>query len=85
MSEHNAEAWGEMAYLSRRMARIEIALTERIIHLEAEVAALKSSRSDAQPQADAGRTIYPDAREIDWCAPLAAESAIAKIMQRGDV
>ncbi len=76
MSEHNEEAWGEMAYLSRRMARIEIALTERILALEAEVAGLKGQPQDA-------RTVYPDAREINWCAPLAAESAIARIMEKG--
>ena len=39
MSEHNEESWGEMERLSRRMARIEIGLTERILALEAEVAA----------------------------------------------
>lgn len=77
MSEHNEEVWAEMAVISRRMARIEIALTDRILTLEAEVKALKG-----QPQADAERTIYQDAREIDWCEPLAAESAIARIMER---
>ena len=39
MGEYHEEQWGEMAALSRRMARIEIALTERILALEAEVAA----------------------------------------------
>jgi hypothetical protein len=75
MSEHNAEVWGELERLSRRMARIEIALTERILALEAEVAALKG-----QPQGQDSRAAYPDAHEINWCAPLAAESAIARIM-----
>jgi hypothetical protein len=107
MSEHNEEAFGEMAALSRRMARIEIALTERILALENEVAALKGQggprpsgdqplyetgtlpqyeyRADGAAQGQADRTVYPDAREIDWCAPDAALLAIKRIMQRGDV
>ena len=69
------EAWGEMAALSRRMARIEITLTERILALENEVAALKG-------QPEAGRTVYPDAQQIDWRDAQAASTAIARIMQR---
>jgi hypothetical protein len=80
MSDHNSEVWGDLERLSRRMARIEIALTERILALEAEVAALKG-----QPQADAGRTVYEDARSIEWREDGAARVAIAEIMQRGDV
>jgi hypothetical protein len=78
MSEHNSEVWADLERLSRRMARIEIALTERILALEAEVAALKG-----QPETQDTRAIYPDAREIDWCAPTAADSAIARIMEKG--
>jgi hypothetical protein len=77
MSDHHEESWGEMAALSRRMARIEIALTERILALEAEVAALKG-----QPQADAGRAIYQDARSIEWREDGAAQAAIDVVMQR---
>ena len=81
MSEHNSEVWAELERLSRRMARIEISLTERILVLQAEVAALKG-----QVQEGAGvstdRVIYQDAREIDWCAPTAAGSVIARIMQK---
>lgn len=75
MSDHNGEVWAEFERHSRRMARIEISLTERIIALEAEVRALKG-------EPEPGREVYPDAREIDWCAPTAAASAIARIMQR---
>jgi hypothetical protein len=82
MSEHNEEAFGEMAALSRRMARIEIALTERILALEGEVAVLKASRSDAQPQGQGERTIYPDARIIEWREDGAALATIDGIMQR---
>jgi hypothetical protein len=70
-----------MERLSRRIALQYQELMGHIIALEAEVAALKSSRSDALQQGDP-RTVYQDAREIDWCAPLAAESAIARIMQQ---
>jgi len=73
----NEESWGEMAALSRRMARIEISLTERILALEAEVAALKG-----QAQGQGERTVYPDARTIEWREDGAAAAAIAKIMQR---
>jgi hypothetical protein len=76
MSEHNEEAYGEMAALSRRMARIEISLTERILALEAEVAALRGVQG---PEA---RTIYQDAREIEWREDGAAQDAIDVIMQR---
>jgi len=76
----NEESWGEMAALSRRMARIEIALTERILSLEAEVKAL-SSRSDAG-QAQPARTVYEDARIIEWREDGAAQDAIDGIMQR---
>jgi len=76
MSEHNEEAYGEMAVLSRRMARIEIALTERIMALENEVAALRGVQG---PEA---RTIYQDARSIEWREDGAAQDAIAEIMQR---
>lgn len=75
MSEHNEEAFGEMAALSRRMARIEISLTERILALEAEVAALKGQPQDT-------RTVYQDARPINWCDDGAAQGAIDLIMQR---
>jgi len=75
MSEYHEEQWGEMAALSRRMARIEIALTERILALEAEVAALKGE----QP---ASRVVYEDARKIEWREDGAARAAIAEIMQR---
>ena len=77
MSEHNTEVWAEMERLSRRMILVEQALLERILALEAEVAALKGQ---AQGQPD--RAVYQDAQPIDWCAPLAAESAIARIMDK---
>ena len=80
MSEHHEEVWAEFERLSRRMARIEISLMERILTLEAEVKALKASRSDAQ--ADAGRTIYQDALSIKWRQEGAAQAAIDEIMQR---
>jgi hypothetical protein len=38
------ELWAEMAVISRRMARIEIALTDRIIALENELGDLKRAR-----------------------------------------
>ena len=75
MSEHNSEVWADLERLSRRMARIEIALTERIIHLEAEVAALKGQPQDT-------RTVYQDARPINWCDDGAAQEAIAEIMRQ---
>ena len=75
MSEHNEEAFGEMARLSRRIVLVEQMLLRRILALEAEVAALTGQPQDT-------RTVYQDAREINWCAPLAAESAIARIMQK---
>jgi len=77
MSEYHEEQWGEMARLSRRVVLVEQMLLRRILALEAEVKALKG-----QTQGQAERTIYQDAHEIDWCAPLAAESAIARIMQK---
>ena len=75
MSEHHSEVWAALDRLSRRMARIEIALTERILALEAEVAALKGE----QP---ASRVVYEDARKIEWREDGAARAAIAEIMQR---
>uniref|UniRef100_A0A6M3J8R4 Uncharacterized protein n=1 Tax=viral metagenome TaxID=1070528 RepID=A0A6M3J8R4_9ZZZZ len=71
----NEEVWAELERLSRRMARIEIALTERIIHLEAEVAALKGQPQDT-------RTVYQDARSIEWRDSWAAKTAISEIMRR---
>ena len=79
MSEHHEEIWAEMERLSRRMARIEIALTERFLALEAEVVALKGQPGDQEP-----RGIYPDARIIEWQEDGAAQTAIGEIMQRGD-
>ena len=78
----NEEVWAELERLSRRMARIEIALTERILALEGDVAALKASRSDAQPHGQGERTIYPDARIIEWREDGAALATIDGIMQR---
>jgi len=77
MSEHNEEAYGEMARLSRRIVLVEQMLLRRILALEAEVAALKGQ---AQGQPD--RAVYQDAQPIDWCAPDAAFSAIARIMTK---
>jgi hypothetical protein len=77
MSEHNTEVWADMERISRRVVLVEQMLLRRILALEAEVKALKG-----QTQGQAERTIYQDAHEIDWCAPLAAESAIARIMQK---
>jgi hypothetical protein len=75
MTGHNEEVWTEMERLSRRMARIEIALTERILTLEAEVAALKGQPQDT-------RAVYQDARPINWHDSWAAKAAIAEIMQK---
>ena len=105
MSERHEEQWGEMAALSKRIINLEQRMLERILALEAEVAALKGQRTPQQsgdqplyetgtlPQYEQraegatqdGRDVYEDAREINWCAPDAAFSAIARIMQRGDV
>lgn len=71
----NEEVWAELTAHSRRMARIEIALTERILALEAEVRALKG---ETQP----GREIYPDARQIEWRDQGAAIEAITRIMDQ---
>jgi len=75
MSEHNEEAYGEMARLSRRIVLVEQMLLRRILALEAEVAALKGGAQPARP-------VYEDARKINWCAPDAASSAIARIMDQ---
>ena len=72
---HNEEIWASMETLSRRMARIEISLTERILALEAEVAALKGQPPDS-------RNIYPDARDINWREGGMARAAIAEIMRK---
>ena len=73
MSEHNAEVWGEMARLSRRIVLVEQMLLRRILALEAEVATLKGQDS---------REVCPDARSIDWRADGAARAAIDQIVQR---
>jgi hypothetical protein len=91
MSEFNefttsdSEVWEDLATLSRRIINLEQRLLERILVLEAEVAALKASRSDAQPQGQESRGIYPDARIIEWREDGAALATIDGIMQRGDV
>jgi hypothetical protein len=89
MSEHNAEVWAELERLSRRMARIEIALTERILALEAEVKALKKA---AEPICTdlVEQYVEPvetdqewlDANLPDWREDGAGQAAIAEIMQR---
>jgi hypothetical protein len=75
MSEHNEESWGEMAALSRRIINLEQRMLERILALEAEVAALKG-------QGQGERGVYQDAREIEWREDGAAQVAIDEIMQR---
>ena len=75
MSERHEEQWGEMAALSRRIINLEQRLLERILALEAEVAALKGE----QP---ASRVVYEDARKTKWREEGAARAAIAEIMQR---
>jgi hypothetical protein len=80
MSGFNEDVWAEFASHSRRIIKLEQRMLERILALEAEVAALKG-----KTQPEDGRDVYEDAREINWCAPDAAYSAIARIMQRGDV
>jgi hypothetical protein len=88
MSEHNGEVWAELERLSRRMARIEIALTERILRLEAEVKALKKAAepicTDSVEQYEEPVEIdqgWLDANLPDWCEEGAAQAAIAEIMQ----
>lgn len=81
MSERNEEIWAEMERLSRRMALQYQECLTRIFEVEAEVEALKASRSDALPQMDA-RTVYQDARPINWCDDGAAQAAIDEIMDR---
>jgi hypothetical protein len=105
MSEHNTEVWADMARVSRRIVNLEQRMLERLLALEAEVAALKGQRNPQQsgdqpvyetgtlPQYEQraegatqdGRTIYEDVRKINWRSPDAAYSAIARIIQRGDV
>ena len=75
MSDHNEEAWGEMARVSRRIALVEQMLLRRILALEAEVAALKG-------QGQASRSVYPDARDINWREGGMAQVAIDEIMKR---
>jgi hypothetical protein len=79
MSEYHEEQWGEMARLSRRIVLVEQMLLRRILALEAEVAALKSAPA---AQTQDGRTVYQDAREIEWREDGAALAAIDGIMQR---
>ena len=75
MSEHNSEVWADMERISRRVVLVEQMLLRRILALEAEVAALKGGAQPARP-------VYEDARKINWCAPDAASSAIARIMDQ---
>lgn len=71
----NEELWAELTAHSRRMARIEKALTERIITLEAEVRALKG-------EPGATREVYPDAQPINWRHAGTAGKVIDQIMQK---
>jgi len=75
MSEHNSEVWADMERISRRVVLVEQMLLRRILALEAEVAALKGGAQPARP-------VYEDARKINWCAPDAASSAIARTMDQ---
>ena len=50
----------------------------RVRHLFGQGASGAALKGGAQP----ARPVYEDAREINWCSPDAAYSAIARIMQR---
>lgn len=67
---HHDEGEAEFERISRRMARIEISLTERILRLEAEVATLKGVKPYTAEQAR------------DWRWEGAAQAAINKIMEK---
>jgi hypothetical protein len=77
MSGYHEEQWAEMATLSKRIINLEQRMLERLLALEAEVKALKG-----QTQAQTERTIYPDARDINWRERGMAKAAIAVIMQK---
>jgi len=50
-----------------------------------ETGTLPQYEQRAEGATQDGRTIYQDAREINWRSPDAAYSAITRIMQRGDL
>ena len=85
MSERHEEVWAEAATLSRRIINLEQRLLERILVLEAEVAALKGQRAPQQsgdlPLYESG-TLPQYERRVDWREDGAALATIDGIMQR---
>jgi len=85
MSERHEEQWGEMAALSKRIINLEQRMLERILALEAEVAALKGQRA---PQESGDLPLYESGtlpqyeRRLDWREDGAALATIDGIMQR---
>jgi hypothetical protein len=82
MSEHNSEIWAELERLSRRMARIEVVLTDRILDLQAQIKALKKATApicNDWPAEDPGEPVEVD---TDWFRENIGNEVVREIMRQ---